>query len=198
MKNLLVASRNPDKLHELRKLLDGLQVELLSLLDFPELPPTEEDQPGIRENAAKKALEAARGTGLLSLADDTGLFIDALDGEPGVHSARFAGEKCSYKDNRDKALRLLLGESNRRAHFKTCAVLAAPDGVVAISEGIVSGVMSHEEKGENGFGYDSIFEPDPGGRSYAQMSDVEKNSFSHRARALKAILPTLKEIIEIK
>ncbi len=198
MHKLLIASRNPDKLHELRELLEGMEVELFTLLDFPKLPATDEDKPSIRENAAKKALEAARGTGLLCLADDTGLFIDALDGQPGVHSARFAGEHCGYKDNRDKALRLLLGKSNRRAHFRTCAVLAAPDGVVAISEGIVSGVMSHQEKGDNGFGYDSIFEPDPGGRSFAQMSDAEKNSLSHRARALQALLPTLKEIIEIK
>ncbi|MCB5247302.1 MAG: RdgB/HAM1 family non-canonical purine NTP pyrophosphatase [Candidatus Cloacimonetes bacterium] len=196
MLRLLIASRNPDKITEIRELLAGLEVELHSLLDFPELPPTLEDQPTLRANAAKKALEAAKHTGMLCLADDTGLFIDALDGQPGIFAARFAGEHCSYKDNRDKALLLLKGVADRRAEFRTCAVLAAPDGVVAFKEGVMPGAISTEERGENGFGYDSIFIPAPGNRSYAQMSDFEKNSLSHRARALEAMLPIIQEIIE--
>lgn len=195
MLKLLIASRNPDKIAEIRDLLAGTEVEVYSLLDFPELPPTLEDQATLRANAAKKALEAARHTGLLCLADDTGLFIDALDGQPGIYAARFAGEHCSYKDNRDKALRLLSSKADRRAEFRTCAVLAAEDGVVAITEGVMPGFISTEERGENGFGYDSIFEPDPGGRSYAEMSDAAKNSLSHRAKALEAMLPILKDII---
>lgn len=198
MLKLLLASRNPDKLTELRELLFGLEIELVSLLDFPDLPPTDEDQPTLRGNAAKKALEAARHSGLLCLADDTGLFIDALNGQPGVFAARFAGEHCSYKDNRDKAMLLLKGVADRRAEFRTCAVLAAPDGVVSFKEGIMPGAISESERGENGFGYDSIFIPDPGGRTYAQMSDAEKNAYSHRAKALAAMLPILQELIELQ
>lgn len=195
MLRLLIASRNPDKIAEIRELLAGLEVELLSLLDYPELPSTLEDQPTLHANAAKKALEAAKHTGILCLADDTGLFIEALDGQPGIFAARFAGEHCSYKDNRDKVLRLLAGISNRRAEFRTCAVLAAPDGVVASKEGVMPGSISTEERGENGFGYDSIFIPASGTCSYAQMTDAEKNSLSHRAKALEAMLPILQEII---
>lgn len=198
MLKLLIASRNPDKITELRDLLCGLEIELVSLLDYPDLPPTDEDQNTLRGNAAKKALEAARHSGLLCLADDTGLFIDALEGQPGVFAARFAGEHCSYKDNRDKAMRLLTGITDRRAEFRTCAVLAASDGVIAFKEGVMPGTISEAERGENGFGYDSIFEPDPGGKTYAQMSDADKNSHSHRAKALQALLPILQEIIELR
>jgi len=196
MRKLLIASRNPDKVTELRELLPGTAVKLLSLLDLPDLPPTDEDQNTLHGNAAKKALEAARHTGLLCLADDTGLFIDALNGEPGIHAARFAGEHCSYKDNRDKVLSLLQGTNDRGAEFRTVAVLAAPDGVVAFTEGVMPGSISTEERGANGFGYDSIFIPDPGPRSYAEMTDAEKNALSHRARALADMLPILKDIIE--
>ncbi len=198
MFRLLIASRNPDKIAEIRELLAGLEVELLSLLDFPEFPATVEDQPTLRGNAAKKALEAARHTKLICLADDTGLFIHALDGQPGVLAARFAGEHCSYKDNRDKALLLLKEVQDRRAEFRTCAVLAAPDGVVTFREGVMPGRISAEELGANGFGYDSIFIPDPGDRTYAQMTDAEKNSLSHRAMALEAMLPVLHELMETK
>ncbi len=198
MFRLLIASRNPDKIAEIRELLAGLEAELLSLLDFPEFPATLEDQPTLLGNAAKKALEAARHTGLICLADDTGLFIDALDGQPGVLAARFAGEHCSYQDNRNKALLLLKGVSDPRAEFRTCAVLAAPDGVVTFREGVMPGRISAKEHGTNGFGYDSIFIPDPGDRTYAQMTDAEKNSLSHRARALEAMLPVLHELVETK
>jgi len=193
---LLIASRNPDKIAELRALLAGTAMEVFSLLDFEDLPATLEDQDTLRGNAAKKALEAAKHTGMLCLADDTGLFIDALDGQPGIYAARFAGEHCSYKDNRDKALRMLEGVSDRRAEFRTCAVLAAPDGVVAFTEGIMPGSISTSERGSNGFGYDSIFIPEPGERSYAEMTDTEKNAHSHRAKALEAMLPILKDIME--
>ncbi|MBW6514850.1 MAG: non-canonical purine NTP pyrophosphatase [Candidatus Syntrophosphaera sp.] len=195
MFKLLIASNNPDKVREIAELLSGLEVELLSLLDFPQLPPTLEDRDTIAGNAMKKALEASRQTGLICLADDTGFFIEALDGEPGVKAARFAGEHCSYKDNRDKALRLLLGESDRRAEFRTCVALAAPDGIIAIKEGIMPGSITTEENGANGFGYDSIFQPEASERTYAQMSDPEKNENSHRARSLNLIRPVLADII---
>lgn len=198
MFKLLIASNNPDKITEIRDLLAGLEVELLSLQDFPELPATIEDRDTITGNAMKKALEAAQNTGLHSLADDTGFFIQALNGEPGVRAARFAGEHCSYKDNRDKALRLLKGVQDRQAEFKTCAVLAAPDGVIAIKEGIMPGSITTQERGANGFGYDSIFEPEKSGKTYAEMSDSEKNKVSHRARALSLMRPVLEDLISLQ
>ena len=194
MRDLLLASHNPDKLKELSELLTGAEIRLCSLRDFPELEPPEEDQPTLAGNAAKKALCASRQTGRLSLADDTGLFIAALGGEPGIYAARFAGPHCSYQDNRSKVLSLLKGNHHRQAEFRTCAALAAPDGVIALREGILPGLITTEERGSNGFGYDSIFIPAGSDRSYAEMSDAEKNSLSHRARALRAILPVLLDI----
>lgn len=194
MRDLLLASNNPDKLKELSELLTGVEIRLLSLRDFPDLAPPEEDQPTLAGNAAKKALCASRQTGRLSLADDTGLFIAALGGEPGIYAARFAGPACSYQDNRNKVLLLLKGLSDRQAEFRTCMALAAPDGVIALREGILPGLITTEERGSNGFGYDSIFIPTGCDRSYAEMSDAEKNSLSHRAKALGAILPVLLEI----
>ncbi len=194
---LLLASHNPDKLRELRDLLAGLPIRVLSGDDFPGLPQVDEDADTLAANAAKKALSAARYSGLLSLADDTGLFITALGGGPGVRAARFAGEHCSYRDNRLKVLRLLEGVADRRAEFRTCAVLAAPDGVIAVRDGIMPGHITTTERGDNGFGYDSIFEPEGCGRTYAELTDAQKNAFSHRARALAAIQPLLQEIISL-
>ena len=193
--HLLIASNNPDKIAEIRSLLGGLKLEIYSLTDFPELPPTVEDQPTIQGNAMKKALEAAQATGMLCLADDTGFFIDALDGAPGVFAARFAGEGCSYKDNRDKVLEALQDKDQRTAEFRTCCALAAPDGIAALTEGVMPGSIAYEELGENGFGYDSIFLPQGFEITYAQMSDEHKNSISHRAKALHKMLPLLKDII---
>ncbi|MFO8144837.1 MAG: RdgB/HAM1 family non-canonical purine NTP pyrophosphatase [Candidatus Syntrophosphaera sp.] len=195
MTRLLIASNNPDKISEIRVLLAGLDVQLLTLKDFPELPATVEDRDTISGNAMKKALEAAQNTALPCLADDTGLFIPALDMEPGVRAARFAGEHCSYKDNRDKVLRRMDTARERQAEFKTCVALAAPDGIIAIKEGVMPGAITFQERGENGFGYDSIFEPEGSGKTYAEMTDAEKNRVSHRARALHLMLPILKEFI---
>lgn len=198
MLKLLIASNNPDKISEIRHLLADLEVELLSLRDFPKLPATVEDQDTIAGNAMKKALEAAQNAGLHCLADDTGFFIEALNGEPGVKAARFAGEHCSYKDNRDKALRLLLGEQDRRAEFRTCVALAAPDGIIALKEGTMPGSITTQERGENGFGYDSIFQPAESQKTYAEMSDPEKNEISHRARALSLMRPILADLISLQ
>jgi XTP/dITP diphosphohydrolase len=192
---LLIASNNPDKINEIRELLKGLPVELKSLRDFPDLKPTLEDRDTIEGNAAKKALEAAQQTGLLCLADDTGLFIEALDGQPGVFAARFAGEGCSYRDNRLKALRLLADKDDRRAEFRTAVALAEPEGVIAMKLGRVRGIITSGERGSNGFGYDAVFEVEATGRTYAEMSDAEKNSLSHRALALRQMLPVLGEVL---
>jgi len=192
---VLIASNNPDKLKELKSLLDGLSLNLHSLSEFPLLPPTVEDRDSIAGNAMKKALEAAQHSGLLAVADDTGLFIEALNGEPGVYAARFAGDGCSYADNRNKALALLQGVTNRKASFKTAMALAAPEGILAVVEGCVEGCITDCERGDTGFGYDSIFEID--GVTYAEMDSATKNKISHRAKAMEAMVPILKSIVNI-
>ena len=195
MFTLLLASHNQDKAKELKALLSGMNILLLTLNDFPTIVPTIEDQDTISANAMKKAFEASLKTGLVSLADDTGLFIKALNDKPGVYSARFAGEHCSYKDNRMKVLKLMEGINNRYAEFRTCVALSAPDGIISFKIGILEGNITTEERGTNGFGYDSIFMPLPFNKTYAEMTDTEKNSISHRAKAIEAIIPIIKELI---
>jgi len=195
MFTLLLASHNQDKAKELKALLSGMNILLLTLNDFPTIVPTIEDQDTICANAMKKAFEASLKTGLVSLADDTGLFIKALNDKPGVYSARFAGEHCSYKDNRMKVLKLMEGINNRYAEFRTCVALSAPDGIISFKIGILEGNITTEERGTNGFGYDSIFMPLPFNKTYAEMTDTEKNSISHRAKAIEAIIPIIKELI---
>jgi XTP/dITP diphosphohydrolase len=197
MFTLLLASHNQDKAKELKALIQGINVHLLTLNDFPDIVSTSEDQDTICANAMKKAFEASQQTGLISLADDTGLFIKALNGEPGVYSSRFAGEQCSYKDNRIKVLELMKGIQNRYAEFRTCVALSAPDGIISYKEGILEGYITTEEYGTNGFGYDSIFMPLTSSKTYAEMTDIEKNAISHRAKAIEAILPIIREIIAL-
>jgi XTP/dITP diphosphohydrolase len=196
MKKLVLASQNKDKLIEIKALLSDLPVEIITVGDILSGFDVIEDKDTILGNAAKKALETAQATGMLSLADDTGLFIEALNGEPGVFAARYAGEPCSYADNRHKALLEMQDKLNRKAEFRTVVVLAEPDGVVANREGIVQGNITLTERGENGFGYDAIFEVEGTNKTYAEMTDAEKNTLSHRAKALQAMLPFLKDYIE--
>lgn len=197
MAKLVLATHNPDKVREIRQLLSSLKVDIIASDDV--LPGFEviEDRDTILGNAVKKALETAQATRMPALADDTGLFITALNGEPGVMAARFAGEDCSYADNRYKALALLQGITDRSAEFRTVAVLAEPDGVVAYREGIVKGKITTEERGSNGFGYDAVFEVDGTDKTYAEMDDAEKNACSHRGKALMNLLPFLEQYFNI-
>lgn len=191
---LLIATGNRDKLVEIREILSGIPFEVISLQEFPDLPEVVEDRDTIEGNAMKKALETSRATGLLCLADDTGLFIETLQGEPGVYSARWAGEGCSYRDNRVKALQRLQGIANRKAEFRTAVALAAPDGIISVQTGRVPGMIATEERGENGFGYDSVFIVESMGQTYAELADSVKNRISHRALALDLILPILRKL----
>ncbi len=193
MTRLVLASRNRDKLKEIETLVSELNLEFI--LSSELLPDFEviEDQETLLANAVKKAIETAKATGLPALADDTGLFISALDGAPGVYAARFAGKGCSYADNRKKVLSLLQAKNEREAEFRTVVVLAVPDGVIAYSEGKMQGKITTFERGSNGFGYDSIFEVSGTGKTYAEMNEEEKNLCSHRAKAFSNILPVLKE-----
>jgi len=193
MRDILIATHNPDKLKELEELVNPLKLRLYFLRELPGFYPTEEDQETLQKNAMKKALEAAKYSGLITLADDTGLFIEALNGAPGIMSARFAGNSCSYSDNRQKVLRLLQDIQIRKAYFKTAVALSAPDGIIAVTEGRLEGEITTEERGNNGFGYDSIFAVN--GKTYAEMNADEKNHLSHRALAIKSIIPILQKII---
>ena len=191
--DILIATHNPDKLIELQDLLKPLEFRLHFLQELPDFLPSEEDQETLLKNAMKKALEAAKFSGLITLADDTGLFIAALNDAPGVMSARFTGNSCSYSDNRQKVLSLMQNTEQRKAYFKTAVALAAPDGIIAIIEGKLDGEITTAEYGSNGFGYDSIFAVN--GKTYAEMNTLEKNRLSHRAIAIKAIIPVLQKII---
>lgn len=187
---LVCASANPDKVIEIAAILDGV----VELLPRPaHLPDVVEDADSLIGNARLKAAAVCAATGLPAVSDDTGLFVDALDGAPGVYAARFAGEDATYADNRVKLLGELGDCADRAATFVSAVMVVWPDGRELAVEGVCKGVIAMTELGDRGFGYDSVFIPDDGdGRSFAQMSDAEKNQSSHRARALHALLEALR------
>lgn len=169
---------------------------LENLVELDEAPDVEETGTTLEENARIKARGVGTALGLLAVADDTGLEIDALDGAPGVYAARYAGEDATYADNVAKALRELDGVSSlrRTARFATVVVARAPGGEELVVRGEVEGLITMEPRGVNGFGYDSIFEPLEGdGRTFAEMSADEKHALSHRGRALRALVACVKQ-----
>lgn len=192
---LLVASKNEKKRRELETILADLDVELVSLDAFPDAPDVDEDAETFAENAAHKALEYARWSGLMTVADDSGLCVDALDGRPGVYSARYAGG-----DRSTEALcRKLLGElgnlepARRTARFRCAIALATPARVEFTVEGSVEGRITEAMRGTHGFGYDPVFLYEPAGRTFAELAPDEKNGVSHRGRALARFREKLAE-----
>jgi len=186
---LVCASANPDKVLEMEAILEGV-VELLPRP--PEVPDVVEDADTLIGNATLKASAICAASRLPAVSDDTGLFVDALKGAPGIYAARYAGEDATYADNRAKLLRELEGSSDRRASFVSAVVVVWPDGRHLALEGVCRGTIAERELGERGFGYDPLFIPDDGdGRSFSEMSDAEKNRISHRARALHALVNAL-------
>jgi len=189
---IVIATHNKDKLKELRKGLSGINAEFVDLSAFPEIGEIIEDGDTLRENAFIKARYVYNITGLPAIADDTGLEVDALDGKPGVYTARFAGENCSYSDNVNKMLNVMenVKNENRTAKFKT--VMAFVDSERELfSEGIVKGIIAKKIKGLGGFGYDPIFYVPEEGKTFAEMTLEMKNKISHRGRAVKALKPML-------
>ncbi len=181
---IVLATTNPGKVREIRGLLSGRPVEVKSLSDFGPIPEAVEDGATFEENAFRKALHTARVLGLPALADDSGLCVEALGGEPGVHSARFGGPGLSDFDRARLLLARMEGQKNRRAWF-TCALsLAVPRGSALTWEARAKGLITREPAGENGFGYDPIFLYKPAGKTFAQLTAEEKNAVSHRGRAL--------------
>ena len=187
---LVCASANPDKVMEIAAILDGA-VDLLPRP--PGVPEVVEDADTLIGNARLKATAICVATGLPAVSDDTGLFVDAIDGAPGIYAARFAGEDATYADNRAKLLRELGDTHNRKASFVSAVMVVWPDGREVAVEGVCEGTIATTELGDRGFGYDPVFVPDDGdGRSFAQMSDAEKNEISHRGRALRGLLSALR------
>lgn len=194
MKILVLASRNKDKIQELRATLKDIGIELKSTYDFPELQEVEEDRPTLEGNAIKKARYVYEATGLPSLSDDTGLEVDALDGRPGVYSARYAGEEATYKDNLEKLLDELAGVApkDRKAQFRTVAALVSDEGTHTF-EGICRGLILEKPRGEKGFGYDPVFQPEGHTETFAEMDAELKNRISHRGKAIQKLLEWLIE-----
>ncbi|MGD0059194.1 MAG: RdgB/HAM1 family non-canonical purine NTP pyrophosphatase [Verrucomicrobiia bacterium] len=184
---LLLASRNRDKLKELTAMLHDLQLDVLSLADVPNLPGVVEDGATIRDNAVKKAVQMARMAKKLTLADDTGLEVDVLKGEPGVLSARFAGDDATYHENNKKLLKMLEGVAyeKRTARFRCVVAIADENGLYDCAEGICNGTILEAERGGGGFGYDPLFLADGQTKTFAELSLEVKNRISHRAKAMQ-------------
>lgn len=190
-KELFLASGNPHKIEELHQILEPLGIKLSSTHDFPDAPEVEEDQPDLKGNALKKARFWHQKTGLPSLADDTGLEVDALNGAPGVYSARYAGEDATYQDNVEKLLGKLKDENNRNAQFRT-VIAFVTDHEQYLFEGVCKGEILRASKGSKGFGYDPVFRPIGYNQTFAELDSEEKNKISHRGRALQKFLEFIK------
>lgn len=190
MKTLIFASNNKHKLEEIRNLLEGI-VEIKSLKEIGlegDIPETADTLEG---NATQKAEWVYSHTGMDCFADDTGLEVEALNGEPGVYSARYAGENCSFADNVNKLLKALEGHSNRNARFRT-AICLIENGEKKYFEGIVNGTITTFKAGNEGFGYDPIFLPEGHNKTFAEMPLDIKNKISHRGRAIQKLVEYLK------
>lgn len=185
---LVIASKNQDKIAEIEEILaeTGLAGEIVHDLAWDDV---EETGATLEENALLKARAVVEATGLPALADDTGLEVDALDGAPGVHTARFAGEGARYEDNVAKMIEVMVDVGDRSARFRSVVALVFPDGVEVVAHGSIEGVIANEPRGSVGFGYDPIFEVD--GKTFSEMTADEKNELSHRGRALRILVESL-------
>lgn len=190
MDKLVLASRNKNKIEEMKSLVSNLGIEVFSALDFPELEEVEEDLPTLQGNALKKARYVHQVTGLPALSDDTGLEVKALNGAPGVYSARYAGEKATYQDNVLKLLSALEGKNDRKAQFRTVVALVT-DSEEFTFEGICEGIITETQQGEKGFGYDPIFLPNGFSNTFAELDAATKNEISHRGRAIQKFIQFL-------
>jgi XTP/dITP diphosphohydrolase len=190
---ILLATQNKGKAAEFQELLADSDIEVCSLLDFPDWEDIEETGQTFAENALLKAREAMKKTGLVTLADDSGLEVEALKGAPGIYSARFAGEQGNAAKNIDKLLLLMedVPEEKRGARFRCSLAIVTPDGREFLVEGKVEGKILRRRQGESGFGYDPVFFLPASGRTMAELSSAQKNEISHRAQAFRQALPIL-------
>lgn len=192
---LLVATGNPGKLKEIRRLLADSAVQVVGLDAYPELPEVVEDGDSFAANACKKAQQMAAATGCLTLADDSGLVVEALGGAPGVISARYAGEPGDDEANNRKLMQALrdVPDDRRQAAFHCVMALAEPGGRCRTFEGRIAGMLLREPRGEGGFGYDPYFLVPEYGKTTSELPLDIKNRISHRGQALRKVLPVLKE-----
>lgn len=192
---ILLATKNRDKVVEIKAALAELQLDLLAASDLPHLPEIEEDAATLEGNAIKKAETLFTLTGLPCLADDTGLEVEALNGRPGVYSSRYAGPAATYADNVEKLLRELrdVPEPERGARFRTVVAFCRAEGTATV-EGACPGRIARVPRGQNGFGYDPVFYLPALGKTMAELTLAEKNEISHRGRALAALKALFKEL----
>ncbi|MDA8096570.1 MAG: XTP/dITP diphosphatase [Desulforudis sp.] len=197
MKRLLLATRNKGKLREIQALLSDIGVEVVSLDDYPAIPEIPEEGRTFAENAIFKASEVARLTGEITLADDSGLDVDALGGEPGVHSARFAGEPKNDEANNTKLIALLedVPPAHRTARFRCVIALVTPDREVHTAEGACEGVIMLKPRGDNGFGYDPLFYVPEYDQTFAELPMDIKNRISHRGQALAKVKDLVRQVL---
>ena len=193
---LVIATHNQDKLKELHQGLSNLNIKLLTLNDFPSIGEIIEDGHTLEENALIKARTVHKMTNLPAMADDTGLEVDALSGKPGIYSARYAGENCSYSDNVNKLLQEMtnISPKKRTALFRT-AIAYVDDNMELATEGVVEGIITNVMKGIGGFGYDPVFYVKAMKKTYAEMSMNEKNQISHRSKAMQNMQKLLKSML---
>jgi XTP/dITP diphosphohydrolase len=182
--SIVIATTNKGKTAEIGEMLKDFPVNIKNLEDFGPIPEIEEDGETFDENAYKKASMTARILGIPALADDSGLLVEALDGAPGVHSARYAGEKATDKQRCEKLLKEMKGKTNRKAAFECVISIAVPTGPALTYEARCEGVIAEKPFGNNGFGYDPVFFFPPLKKTFAELSRTEKSRVSHRGKAL--------------
>ena len=199
MSPVILATRNPGKVREIVAIYAPLELELRPLADYSEIPQMREEGTTYADNAAAKARAAALRMGLVALADDSGIEVDALGGAPGVHSARFLGASASDGERNARILFLLEGvpKERRTARYRAAVAVARPDGTVRVFDGVCEGQVAVAPRGTAGFGYDPIFMPEGAQQTIAEIPLEVKNRISHRARALRAAEPYLREILGI-
>jgi len=193
---IILATQNQGKIRELQELLVDEDIEVLSLKDIADWEDVEENGETFADNAALKARAAVKKTGLVALADDSGLEVDALEGAPGVFSARFAGEPKDDERNNDKLLQLLetVADDKRVARFRCALVVATPEGKEFLTEGTVEGQILTQRRGSDGFGYDPLFYVPEYAQTMAELTLTEKNKLSHRAQAFRKAIPILQAL----
>ncbi len=194
MKQLILATNNEHKIREIRSLLKHLPLELLTLKDIPNIPPLVEDGATFQENALKKAIAVHQHANLPALADDSGLEVYYLNMQPGVHSARYTGPNATDAENNEKLLQAMRGVAPRRRKAQFRSIIALVDkGIRELTEGICMGTLGESPRGTGGFGYDPLFIPDGMTKTYAELTEEEKNSMSHRAQSLKKMFAVLQK-----
>ncbi|MEW6622570.1 MAG: XTP/dITP diphosphatase [Bacillota bacterium] len=200
IEKIVLATQNKGKVKEFTEMLEAndLNVQVISLLEIEDVPEIVEDGSSFKENAYIKAHKICLHTGLLTLADDSGLEVDYLNGAPGIHSARFAGEPKNDQKNNEKLLRLLEGvpSDGRTARFKCAICVMFPGGDFYETEGVCEGVIASSPKGSNGFGFDPLFYLPQYGLTMAQLSSEEKNKISHRAKAFAKAIEILQKLVK--